>query len=245
MTNIELRLGSFLEPVEGETFDLVSATPRTSSPPRPRRSSRTAGSHATRSRSLCSPGSVLLAEDGLATFVMASWVHGGDEPAARPLAWVEGRGCDALLLNSGIDDPLSAAALWNRDAAPNPDRYGSCSTVGSATTSPRASTRSPTARSCSGAARTAVRRGQRLCPSPAAPSPPQRTSSGSSPRAISWKRPTTPPSSRRRLVLAPSAVFEHRLRPVDGRLVPGGASVRLDEGRATRQDWTRRPPRWC
>ena len=64
-----------------------------------------------------------LEEGGFAT-VMASWVQDGDDPAARPRQWLAGTGCDAWILHTAIEDPLTAAAGWNRDLASDPTRFG-------------------------------------------------------------------------------------------------------------------------
>jgi hypothetical protein len=55
---------------------------------------------------------------------MASGVEDDGDRLPRPLDWLGDRGCDALLFHSGTEDPLSSAALWNRDASPHAERYG-------------------------------------------------------------------------------------------------------------------------
>ena len=47
---------------------------------------------------------------------MASWAQSGDDPAVRPREWLDGSGCDAWILHTTTDDPLSNAAAWTRDA---------------------------------------------------------------------------------------------------------------------------------
>ena len=53
-----------------------------------------------------------LAEDAFGTITI-SWIA-GDDLTARPRAWLEGSGCDAWILHTAREDPLRAAASWNR-----------------------------------------------------------------------------------------------------------------------------------
>jgi hypothetical protein len=39
-------------------------------------------------------------------------------------SWVEGSGCDAVLLRYAMDEPLDYAAAWNRPLRPQPELYG-------------------------------------------------------------------------------------------------------------------------
>jgi methylase of polypeptide subunit release factors len=228
--NIELRHGNFLEPVAGERFDLVVCNPpyvvspetdvlfRDSGLPRDAVSELLVGGV---------PG--LLTDGGLAT-VMASWIQDGDDPSTRPFSWLEGSACDALLVHSGTEDPLSAAALWNRDAAPDSDRYAelldrwlayfaeeeiAAIAYGAFVLRRRAEGRPWSA----------------TIPLPRRPEP----ASAHLERILAGRDVLEAVDGNlalldRRVVLAPTVVFEHRLRPVEGRLVAGGASVRLDEG---------------
>jgi hypothetical protein len=50
-------------------------------------------------------------------------VHDVDDSTARPVAWLEGSGCDALIVHTGSDEPLSIAAQWNRDVRSDATRY--------------------------------------------------------------------------------------------------------------------------
>jgi hypothetical protein len=55
-----------------------------------------------------------LAEGGFAT-VLGNWaLREGDHWAAPPRRWVEGTGCDAWVLRSETQDPLTYAAVWTR-----------------------------------------------------------------------------------------------------------------------------------
>jgi methylase of polypeptide subunit release factors len=114
--NVELRRGSFLEPVAGETFDLVVANPPYVISPETSLVFRDSGLGGDRvSAELVRALPAVLADGAFAT-VMVSWIADEDDAAARPRSWLEGAGCDAWILHTGTDDPLSAAAGWNRDA---------------------------------------------------------------------------------------------------------------------------------
>ncbi len=116
--NVELRQGSFFEPVAGERFELVvSNPPFVVSPdldahlPRRRparrrrlRAGRPRGGRARGGRRVRplprSPG-------------RTSPAATGRRPCAR---WVEGSGCDPVVLRYTTDDPLTYAARWNPPA---------------------------------------------------------------------------------------------------------------------------------
>jgi hypothetical protein len=66
-----------------------------------------------------------LRPDGFA-HVLVSWVHSEGEDWSDPLrAWVEGSGCDALLLRYATHDPLQYAAGWNRPLRADAAAYAS------------------------------------------------------------------------------------------------------------------------
>jgi len=123
VTNIELRLGSFFEPVEGEAFGLVVCNPpyvispehefifRDSGLGRDRVSERLVGEL---------PG--YLEEGGFGT-ILVSWIQDGPDLAARPRHWIDGTGCDAWILHTGTEDALTAAGSWNRELADDQASY--------------------------------------------------------------------------------------------------------------------------
>ena len=55
--------------------------------------------------------------------VLIAWALDPDDPAERPRRWLEGSGCDALLLHTSTDDPIETATLWNRDLVDRPEAY--------------------------------------------------------------------------------------------------------------------------
>jgi SAM-dependent methyltransferase len=119
--NIELRAGSFLEPVQGERFDLVVANPPYVVSPENEYVFRDSGLGRDRvSEQLVRALPDVLADDAFAT-VMVSWIDGGEDPP-RPATWLAGSGCDAFILHSRTEEALASAAAWNRDAG-SPEEY--------------------------------------------------------------------------------------------------------------------------
>jgi SAM-dependent methyltransferase len=121
--NVELRAGSFFEPVEGERFDLVVCNPPYVISPETAhvfRDSALPGD--TVSENLVRELPSYLEEDAFATITI-SWIV-GDDLAARPRSWLEGSGCDAWILHTAAEDPLRAAASWNRPLGGTPDVAG-------------------------------------------------------------------------------------------------------------------------
>ncbi len=117
VANVEFRAGSFLEPVEGERFGVVAANPPYVVSPESEFLFRDSGLGRDRvSESLVRALPDVL-EDGAFATVMVSWILAGDDVAARPREWVEGSGCDALVLHSATDDAIASAAAWNTDAS--------------------------------------------------------------------------------------------------------------------------------
>jgi SAM-dependent methyltransferase len=111
--NVECRAGSFYEPVAEERFDLIVSNPPFVISPET--------SHVFRDSDL--PGDAVsrevvrgaadrLVDGGFAT-VLCNWVQRtGEGWADTPRRWAEGIGCDAWVLHSESQDPLSYAARW-------------------------------------------------------------------------------------------------------------------------------------
>jgi Methyltransferase small domain len=122
--NVELRLGSFFEPVEGERFGLVSCNPPYVISPESAFLFRDSGlSGDTVSRDVVRRAPEFL-EEGAFAQMLVSWVDtpGGDW-SARVRPWVEESGCDAWLLHYGTDDPLAHAGKWLRHEVEDPPAY--------------------------------------------------------------------------------------------------------------------------
>ena len=123
--NIEVRAGSFFEPVAGERFGLVTCNPPYVISPESAflfRDSGLDGDAVSRDVVRALPRHL---EEGAFGHVLVSWVV---PPAAEwsvPLReWVAGSGCDAWLLHHGTRDPLTHASDWLRhDLAGDPAAF--------------------------------------------------------------------------------------------------------------------------
>ncbi|MEX1357908.1 MAG: class I SAM-dependent methyltransferase, partial [Gaiellaceae bacterium] len=113
--NVDLRRGSFLDPVEGERFGLAVANPPYVVSPESDLVFRDSGLGRDRvSEELVAALPAVLEEGGFGT-VMISWIVEG-ELVSRPREWAERTGCAVWLFNTTSHDALGAAEGWNRDA---------------------------------------------------------------------------------------------------------------------------------
>ena len=120
--NVELRAGSFFEPVAGERFGLVVSNPPYVISPEASFLFRDSGlGRDLVSERLVGELPAFLEPGGFGT-ITASWVEEG-EPLARPLAWLEGSGCDAWLFHTGTEAVLDTAAAWNLDREGDEEDY--------------------------------------------------------------------------------------------------------------------------
>jgi methylase of polypeptide subunit release factors len=121
---LDLRLGSFFEPVEGERFDLIVANPPFVISPDTDfvfRDSDLPGDGVC--REVVRGAAAHLRPGGFAT-VLCNWVCRTPEERSEPLAaWVAGLDCDALLLSHGAVDPFRYASRWNEPLRSDPQRY--------------------------------------------------------------------------------------------------------------------------
>ncbi len=113
--NVEFRQGSLFEPVAGERFDLIVCNPPYVISPESRYIFRDGDR---KGDAFCED--VIrrlpryLEAGGYAT-VLCNWgIRAGEDWSATLRRWVDGSGCDAWLLCSATQDPLTYAALWNR-----------------------------------------------------------------------------------------------------------------------------------
>ncbi len=122
VANVEWLQGDLFAPVAGRRFDLVVSNPPYVISPDSMFTFRDGGRSGD---ALCAEvvrrSAEHLAEGGFAT-VLCNWaLADGEDPARPPLSWVEGTGCDALVLQRGTQDVLSYAAQWNR--GPDAEAY--------------------------------------------------------------------------------------------------------------------------
>jgi methylase of polypeptide subunit release factors len=125
LTNVECRQGSLFEPVDGETFDLITCNaPYVVSPER-RWAYRDSGFQADElSERVVREAAQHLADGGFAT-VQVSWLAPTEDTAdERVLAWVEATGCDAWVLPTLSTDALEHAAEWNAHLSATPEQLG-------------------------------------------------------------------------------------------------------------------------
>jgi SAM-dependent methyltransferase len=123
--NVELREGSLFEPVAGERFGLIVCNPPYVISPETDYVFRDSGLPGD---SFCEalvrqlPDAL---EEGGHAVALIAWVHRRDEDPSAPVRrWVDGGGCDALLLRYSSADPLEYAAGWNRTQTRTPESFG-------------------------------------------------------------------------------------------------------------------------
>jgi methylase of polypeptide subunit release factors len=126
LTNIECRRGSLFEPVDGESFDLITCNAPYVVSPEQRWAYRDGGLQADElSERIVRRAATHLTEGGFAT-LLVSWVaRDQDAPDERALAWTEKLGCDSWILPVWEADPLDHAATWNVELAPDAKAFGS------------------------------------------------------------------------------------------------------------------------
>ncbi|MGZ6723686.1 MAG: methyltransferase [Solirubrobacteraceae bacterium] len=121
--NIELRHGSFFDPVERETFGLVVANPPYVVSPDSEYLFRDGGMVGDSVSEHVVRGVPALLDPGGFASILIAWALDPDEPAERPRAWLEGAGCDAFLLHTSTDDTIETASVWNRELLDRPEAY--------------------------------------------------------------------------------------------------------------------------
>jgi methylase of polypeptide subunit release factors len=113
VSNVELRLGSLFEPVEGLRFGAIASNPPFIISPGSEIIFRDSGLPGDQvSERLIRRFAEVLEEGGWAS-VLFNWHHTNDAAwADRPREWVSGKGCDAWLIRLRTDDPESYARAW-------------------------------------------------------------------------------------------------------------------------------------
>lgn len=115
---IEFREGSFFEPVQNETFDLVVSNPPFVIAP-PHDLSAIGGRWIGDSfvETLVSRTPEFLREDGWAT-LLCNWHHAtADDWLTRPASWIRNRGVDAWVVKFQTEQPEAYAENWLRESA--------------------------------------------------------------------------------------------------------------------------------
>jgi hypothetical protein len=111
--NIEWRQGDLLEPVASERFDLVVANPPFVVSPVRELTFRDSGRRADElSRDVLAGVAAALAEGGFG-HALCAWVAAEGEPWSRaPAAWLDGSGCDVLIVRIETATAESYAVNW-------------------------------------------------------------------------------------------------------------------------------------
>jgi methylase of polypeptide subunit release factors len=122
--NVEVREGSLFEPVEGETFDLITCNAPYVVSPETRWAYRDGGFAADEVSERVVKTAAAHLNDGGYAALLVSWLGYEDaKPDARPLDWVEETDCDAWILPIWGGDPLNHAATWNDHLAGQTEQY--------------------------------------------------------------------------------------------------------------------------
>jgi methylase of polypeptide subunit release factors len=126
IANLEVRLGSLFEPVEGETFDLITCNaPYVVSPEDRWQYRDAAGFEADQlSQTVVTEAARHLNDDGFACMLVSWLAHSKDDPDARIEEWLEDNDCDAWVVSLSGADPLDHAAGWNEHLANDLEDYG-------------------------------------------------------------------------------------------------------------------------
>ena len=123
--NIELRAGSWFEPVAGEQFDLiVSNPPFVISPENDFVYRDGSGGRDEVSELVVTEAAAHLAPGGIAQ-VLVNWVEDPFSSWIAPVQrWLDGSPVDALVLHHLSEQPLGYAAKWNMHLHDEPDEHG-------------------------------------------------------------------------------------------------------------------------
>src|SRR5438874_8027568 len=114
LANIECRQGSLFEPVEGETFDLITCNaPYVVSPERRWVYRDSEFSEDEVSERVILAAAEHLTEGGYAAMLVSWLAFDENNPDERVLAWTEASGCESWILSTMNSDPLTHAAEWN------------------------------------------------------------------------------------------------------------------------------------
>ena len=116
--SVETRHGSFLEPIEGEVFDLIASNPPFVISPKAMFEYRDAGLRGDDvGRALVRDLPEHLNNDGIAV-LLANWLHiTGEDWRDRVQSWAKDNKCDAWIVQRDVQDNAQYVGTWIRDAA--------------------------------------------------------------------------------------------------------------------------------
>ena len=111
--NIEWRLGDLLEPVESDRFELVVSNPPFVISPADDFMYRDAGRRADDLSHEVLDGMMSVLSDGGLGHLLCSWVsRQGEQWTDAPRRWLEGSGCDAVIMRLSGETPETYAISW-------------------------------------------------------------------------------------------------------------------------------------
>jgi methylase of polypeptide subunit release factors len=114
LRNVECRQGSLFDPVEGETFDLITCNaPYVVSPERRWVYRDSEFSEDGVSERVILAAAEHLSAGGYAAMLVSWLAFDADDPDERVVAWANASGCDSWVLSTLSSDPLTHAAEWN------------------------------------------------------------------------------------------------------------------------------------
>jgi hypothetical protein len=123
VTNLETRLGSFLEPVRGERFDTVVCNPPYVISPEQELTYRDGPIRGDRlSEQLVREIPDILETNGIAS-VLVSWVPKSDDVTAEPVSWAIASSCAAWVFALHHDTPQKASEWWLGDDQVSVERW--------------------------------------------------------------------------------------------------------------------------
>ena len=119
--NVEWRLGDLFEPVRDDHFDLIVSNPPFVISPARNLTFRDGGRRGDELSHLVVAGIATRLTDGGFGHALCSWVQrDGQHWSETPRSWLEGCGCDAVILHLDSEGPVTHAVRWTSLDAPTP-----------------------------------------------------------------------------------------------------------------------------
>lgn len=115
LQNIELRSGSFFDPVRGERFERIVSNPPFVISPASRFIYRDGGLSGDAVSEHVTRGAAAHLEEGGYAVILLNWHHATDDDwSERPVSWTRDNGCDVRWMRFQEEDLLGYAAHWLR-----------------------------------------------------------------------------------------------------------------------------------